>query len=284
MAKKVHLARRSLRSELRAMAWVSRRELKTLFRYPSWIFVFIALPYMFTAIVSTMGSFAGGIEASKNFAAKTGTENFFIYQIIGSAFWMINILVLSNIGDSLRMEQMRGTLEQNYLTPIRRHIFLIALTIPNLAIALIIFLGVVASSVAIFGLANPISLIQACFILFLGCIPLYGLSFLYAALVVKFKEPWAITNILNTILAIATGTYYPAYLLPKWVQLFSYSIPSTYVIEDLRSILIFNQNLASLWGHILILAAMASLYPWLGYSAYKAFERRARRTGELAKY
>ena len=281
---RAYLARRGLRPELRAMAWIARRELKTLFRYPSWIFVFITLPYMLTAMVSTMGSFAGGVEASKNFAAKTGTENFFIYQIIGSAFWMINIIILSMVGNSLRMEQMRGTLEQNYLTPVRKPIFLIALTIPHLAIALIIFLGVVASSIVIFGMASPTSLIQACLILFLGCIPLYGLGFFYAALVVRFKEPWAITNILTSIFAIATGTYYPAYLLPGWVQLFSFSIPSTYVIEDLRQILIFNQSLASLWGHILILIAMMLIYPKLGYAAYKAFERRARRTGELAKY
>lgn len=278
------LSRRSFRSELRAMRSITLKELKHWFRYPTWILAFVSMPYMFTAMTSMMGSFVGGADAAQSFAQRTGTSNFFLYQLLGAALWMLCILVLVDIGQALRSEQLRGTFEQNFLAPVRMVYWLIALTFSQLTLALIIFFGTVIPPVLY---ANPNGvpeLLQALLVLFIGVIPLYGIGFAYASIVVKLKEPQSLNGVLIILFGILTGTYYPVTLLPAWVQTISRFIPNTYVNVELREILIFNQNIVSQLGSITILVIMGIIYPTLGYGAYRVILRSVKRGGGLGKY
>jgi ABC-2 type transport system permease protein len=117
-----------------------------------------------------------------------------------------------------------------------------------------------------------------------GLIPLFGIGFLFAGFVVRFKEPYIFTQIVNLLFATLTGTYYPVTLLPYWVQLLSRALPQTYVIDDMRKIVLANQTLVGLSGSVFILLALAVAYPTLGYAIFKHIEKRAGVTGEFSKY
>lgn len=197
---------------------------------------------------------------------------------------MISWIVLEGIGTSLRDEQIKGTLEQNFLAPINRFLLLVGTALSQIVITTFMFVGVVVVSVLLLAPAGAAGLVGAFLILMVGLIPLFGLGFVFAALVVRFKEPYAFTQAVNILFAVVTGTFYSVGVLPFWVQIVSQAIPQTIVIQDMRLSVQSVSLLVGSYGTIFILLAMAVVYPFLGYSFFKLFERRAKVSGDLSKY
>src|SRR3989442_9588839 len=140
-------------------------------------------------MVVAMGTSVGGAGAASNFSAQTGsTLNPFVFLIIGAGVWMISWMVLEGIGTSLRDEQIKGTLEQNFLAPINRFLLLVGTALAQIVITTILFVSVIAASVLVLAPGNAIGLIWAFGILMVGLIPLFGIGFVFAALVVRFRS------------------------------------------------------------------------------------------------
>jgi ABC-2 type transport system permease protein len=244
----------------------------------------LVMPFLFTLMILGMGQFVGGSNASLNFAERTGTSNILIYEILGGAVWMIGWVVVEDVGVALRDEQMKGTLEQNFLAPVNRVTLLIGLSLTDVVVTSLVFVVVVGVTTMIALPAAALGLLQAFLILLIGLIPLFGIGFLFAGFVLKFKEPYIFTQILNLLFATLTGTYYPVSLLPYWIQFISGVLPQTYVIENMRQIVLANQTLVNIYGSIFILLVLALAYPTLGYAIFKQLEKKASVTGEFSKY
>jgi ABC-2 type transport system permease protein len=266
---------------LAAIFW---KGLKHHLRYPGEFIIFLMLPFLFTFLILGMGTAVGGSNASTYFAARTGTTNIVIYEILGSAVWMVSWVVIEDVGTGIRDEQIKGTLEQNFLAPVHRFTLLVGLSMTDVVITSALFLLVVGASVAIVLPSSFLSLIPAFLTLLLGLIPLFGIGFLFAGFVVRFKEPYIFTQIVNLVFATLTGTYYPVTLLPYWVRFLSGVLPQTYVIDDMRRIVIADQTLVNLYGSVFILLALALAYPVIGYAVFRRIERKASVTGEFSKY
>jgi ABC-2 type transport system permease protein len=266
---------------LTAIFW---KGIKHYTRYPGNFVLILVMPFLFTLMIFGMGQFVGGSNASLNFAVRTGTSNILVYEILGSAVWMIGWVVVEDLGVALRDEQMKGTLEQNFLAPVNRVTLLIGLSLTDIAVTSAVFVVVVGVTTMIVLPTAALSLLQAFLILLIGLIPLFGIGFLFAGFVLKFKEPYIFTQIINLLFATLTGTYYPVSLLPYWVQLLSGALPQTYVIEDMRQIVLANQTLVDMYGSMFILLALALAYPTVGYAVFKQLEKRASMTGEFSKY
>jgi ABC-2 type transport system permease protein len=269
---------------VQALAAIFWKGLKHHIRYPGEFAIFLLLPFIFTFLILGMGTAIGGSNAATYFEARTGTTNIIIYEILGSAVWMTSWVVVEDVGTGIRDEQMKGTLEQNFLAPVRRFTLLIGLSLTDIVITSALFLIVVSVAVAIVLPSSFLSIIPAFAALLLGLIPLFGIGFLFAGFVVRFKEPYIFIQIVNLIFATLTGTYYPVTFLPYWVQLLSGVLPQTYVIADMRRIIIANQTLVDLYGNLFILLALALAYPVIGYAVFRKIERRASVTGEFSKY
>ena len=253
-------------------------------RYPGSFVLILVMPFLFTLMIFGMGQFVGGSNASLNFAARTGTSNILVYEILGSAVWMIGWVVIEDVGVALRDEQIKGTLEQNFLAPVNRVTLLIGLSLTDIVITSAVFVVVVGVTIMITLPAAALNLLQAFVILLIGLIPLFGIGFLFAGFVLRFKEPYIFTQILNLLFATLTGTYYPVSLLPYWVQFLSGALPQTYVIENMRRIVLANQTLVDIYGSMFVLLALALAYPTFGYAVFKQLEKKASITGEFSKY
>ena len=264
---------------------IFRKQVRHLIRYPGeMVFLFI-IPYFLTGLLVAMGVSVGGQDAFGNFAVQTGSSlNPVVFLMIGSGVWMISWIVLEGIGTSLRDEQMKGTLEQNFLAPINRFLLLVGQALSQIVITSLLFGGVIVASVLLLEPRGALGLILAFGILMIGLIPLFGLGFVFAALVIRFKEPYAFTQAANVLFAVLTGTFYNVTLLPVWAQYVSTAIPQTIVIQNMRLAIEPVQRLIGAYGTIFILLAMAVIYPFLGYSMFKQFERRAKVTGDLSKF
>jgi ABC-2 type transport system permease protein len=273
-----------VRGTIGALAAIFWKGIKHYTRYPGGFVIYLIMPFLFTVLIFGMGQFVGGGNAASNFAARTGTTNIIVYEILGSAVWMTSWVVVEDVGVALRDEQMKGTLEQNFLAPINRFTLLIGMTLTDIVITTTIFLIVVGATIAVVMPAGFLSIIPAFFTLLIGLVPLFGIGFLFAGFVIKFKEPYVFTQLINLIFATLTGTYYPVTFLPYWVQFLSGALPQTYVIEDMRRIVLADQTLVGLYGSVFILLSLALVYPILGYAVFRQLEKRASVTGEFSKY
>ena len=266
---------------LAAIFW---NRLKHYVRYPGSLLVYLMLPFLFTMLIFGMGRFIGGGNAALNFATRTGTSNVLVYEMLGGAVWMTSWVVVEDVGVALRDEQMKGTLEQNFLAPVNRFTLLIGISLTDIAITTAIFLIVVGATLAFTIPGAYLAFFQAFLMLLLGLVPLFGLGFFFSGFVIKFKEPYVFTQMVNLIFGTLTGTYYPVTILPYWVQFLSGVLPQTYVINNMRQIILANQTLVNLYGSIFILLALAIVYPTFGYLVFKKLEKDASVTGELSKY
>jgi ABC-2 type transport system permease protein len=273
-----------IRGTIGALEAIFWKGMKHYTRYPGSFLIYLILPFLFTLLIFGMGSFISGGNAAMYFATRTGTSNILVYEMLGSAVWMTGWVVVDDVGVALRDEQMKGTLEQNFLAPVNRFTLLVGISLTDIAITSSIFFIVIGVTLAFTMPGAYLGLLQAFLMLLIGLIPLFGIGFLFAGFVIKFKEPYVFTQMINLIFGTLTGTYYPVTILPYWVQFLSGALPQTYVISNMRQIVLANQTLVSLYGSIFILLALALAYPIIGYAIFRKLERNASVTGELSKY
>ncbi len=114
-------------SGLRALWAVIRREWLIFVRYPSWVVALFIWPIIFPLSYVLTARALSGRDGSglAQFQAATGVQDYLGYIAIGTIIWMWQNVVLWNVGFSLRNEQLRGTLESNWMTPTWRFAFLL---------------------------------------------------------------------------------------------------------------------------------------------------------------
>jgi len=138
------LGRRSWLSELRALAAVARREWLIFRRYPTWVIALLIWPVIFPAAYiigarALIGPDGAGLAL---FRQAAHTSDYIGYIAVGTTVWMWQNVALWNIGMTLRNEQMRGTLETNWLSPAWRLWFLLGGALMNgLTLALFILIA-----------------------------------------------------------------------------------------------------------------------------------------------
>jgi len=278
---------RSLISELRALITIAWKEWVIFKRYPSWVIAIVIWPvlfpvgYIFTA--KALGGPAGVDLAA--FRALAGTEDYVSFIVIGSILWMWLNMTLWDAGLQLRNEQMRGTLESNWLCPVWRGSILIGSSLTKLATSLFCLAVSAVEFRLIYGIrlasGNP-ALLALVFLLVIPII--YGIGITFASLVLRFKEANALVFLVRGVFMIFCGLTFPIEVLPGWMRSVAACLPLTYAIRDIRAAILTNVTLAELMPDLTILAGFALAMPALGYILFLATERRSRRTGDLGQY
>ena len=200
----------NLRANLSIVFASARMRLLNISRYPGQLLTDILIPIVFAAMPILLGRAAAGPNAAADFAANTGTPQYVAYMLIGSTVFSLVSFAFWNIGYWLRWEQESGTLEALYLTPTHR-IWVAAGT------ALYSCLRSVFSATAAFLLGSLILGIDpiqgeiglALLFIAVGLVPLYGLTLLFGALILKVKEANALVNLMQWGVSFLMGVFFP---------------------------------------------------------------------------
>jgi hypothetical protein len=91
-----------------ALAAIFWKGIKHYTREPGAFVIYLIMPFLFTILIFGMGQFVGGGNASANFAARTGTTNIVIYEILGSAVWMTSWVVVEDVEFALDVFEILG--------------------------------------------------------------------------------------------------------------------------------------------------------------------------------
>jgi ABC-2 type transport system permease protein len=280
------LGRPGFGSDLRALFAVVRREWRIFTRYPSWIIALFIWPLIFPMMYILTARALSGPDGSglTVFMQITGAKDFIGYIVIGTTVWMWQNIVLWDVGFSLRNEQLRGTLESNWLSPTWRFSYLLGQTGPQI-ISMLMFIAVTALE---FGLLFGVRLngsIWMILLMMLAAIPsIYGLGFAFASLVITVKEANAFVFLIRGMVMIFCGITFPISLLPGWMQSIAAWLPQTYLIHGMRSAAFANAGIPQLLPDLIPLLLFGAFWLSVGYSTFLWMERRARRTGAIGQY
>ena len=273
-------------SDLRAFQAILRREWRIFTRYPSWMIALFIWPLIFPMMYILTARALSGPDGSglAVFMQKTGASDFIGYIVIGTTVWMWQNIVLWDVGFSLRNEQMRGTLESNWLSPTWRFSYLLGHTGPQV-ISMLMFIGITALE---FGLIFGVKLhgsVWMILLVMLAAIPsIYGLGFAFASLVITVKEANAFVFLIRGLVMIFCGITFPISLLPGWMQSIAKWLPQTYLIHGMRAAAFSNAGITELLPDLIPLLLFGTFWLVVGYSTFLWMERRARRTGAIGQY
>lgn len=273
-------------SEIQAFIAITRREWMIFRRYPSWIIALLIWPLIFPMMYILTARALSGPDGSglAVFTKTTGATDFIGYIVIGTTVWMWQNIVLWDVGFSLRNEQMRGTLESNWLSPTWRFSYLLGHTGPQI-ISMAMFILITAIE---FGLIFGVKLhgsIWLVSLVMLASIPaVYGLGFAFASLVITLKEANAFVFLVRGLVMIFCGITFPISLLPGWMQSVAMWLPQTYMIHGMRSSAFANASLMDLWPDLKALILFGAFWLTTGYLLFTWMERRARQSGAIGQY
>jgi ABC-2 type transport system permease protein len=277
----------SLLADVHAFGAAALKEWRLLRRYPTlfvgFLFWPIALPL---AYVFQARGYAGDSQAALDaFAARAGTTEVAGFLFLGWAAYMWISMILWGPGTALRTEQVRGSLEALFMTPVSRLVILFGPLLSQVVWAVWMF-GIVAATLAlVFGVDIALaSALRALVVIGVAVPALYGLGALFASVVLRYGEVSALVQGVRGLFTVFCGMSFPIVVLPEWGRAVAMALPPTYLINDLRRVLLAGAGLAELLPSLAVLLALGVLLCGLAVVAFRRTERYARRGGSLAQY
>ncbi|TME33200.1 MAG: ABC transporter permease [Chloroflexi bacterium] len=276
-----------LAADIRAFFAAARKELRQQRRYPTLFLGLLFWPVLLPASWVLMGHAYSGNDpqALAAFAERAGSTNVAGFVFVGYAMYMWLSSLLWGSGTALRQEQVRGSLEAVFVTPASR---LVPLFGPGVATLIPMAATFVVMGVALwvlFGVVPPLgAVLQAAVVVILGVPALYAIGTLFAATVLRFGEVAPIVQLIRGMFVLACGITFPVAMLPGWAQVWAWLMPPTYIVEDLRRVLLQGAGLAEVAPHVAIVLTIAMLTALLAIAVFRFLETSARRSGMLSRF
>lgn len=276
----------SLRSNLSVLLASTWMRMMTISRYPGQLVLDIVIPIVFASMPILLGRATAGPQAAVNFERNTGTANYVAYMLIGASAFSIVSYAFWHIANWLRWEQETGTLEALYLSPTHR--IWVAAGTALYSCLRGLFSAVVAYLLGsiILGV-NPFQgdIALAFVFILVGLLPLYSLTLLFGAVVLKVKESNALINLMQWGVSFLMGVFFPVTVFPTAVKVLALLFPPTWMTNGVRSALlgvgyffgIWYKDLAVLWAFLLVA-------PFLGYWLFTRTETSIRKNEGMGQF
>ncbi len=100
----------------------------------------------------------------------------------------------------------------------------------------------------------------------------------------RFGEVNGLVQVVRGVFTVLCGMTFPIAILPDLARNAALSLPPTYLIADLRAVLLTGADLVELVPDLAILLGLGVLLCVLAVVAFRRTEAYARRGGSLAQY
>ena len=279
--------RSSFLADWHAFAAAGVKEFRILRRYPTLFLGFLFWPIVlpFSYVLQARAYAGNSTAAEAAFASRAGTGDVVGFLFLGFTAYMWISMILWGPGTALRTEQVRGSLEALFMTPVSRMVILFGPVVSQIAWAVWMFLVVGGVLFFFFGVPiGPLEALRALGVILVAVPALYGLGALFAAVVLRFGEVSAMVQTVRGVFTVFCGMTFPIIILPVWAKAVALSLPPTYLIGDLRAVVLKGSDFVSLVPELAILAAMGLALCGFAVVAFRRTERFARQGGSLAQY
>ena len=265
-----------------AYAFVER-EVALMKRYWLWELVWVIYGIVTSLSVAYIGLAAPIISGSATDPVQTA--RFVLYLLVGTIAWRFMGLVFENIAEIIAWERWEGTIEYTFMAPVPRLTHLAGMAAGTIVRALV-FSVTTLFAVMLF---VPVDLshanvLSALVMLGVGTIAFMGLGIASAVVPLLWTEKGLqMAYIVQAVVLLVSGVYYPTSVLPGWLQALSVVSPATYVIEGMRRALLDGTDLPALIPQVWPALLVGVISIPVGLRAFVAAERYAKRTGRLKR-
>ena len=210
--------------------------------------------------------------------------DYFSFVLIGMAFSGYLMISLRSFSESVRDEQMMGTLEAMLVTPTRTSSIIALSSLWSFIFASFrvliyllvgVILGVDMSRANIGG---------ALLILILTIICFSSIGILSASFIMVFKKGDPINMLLMGTSELFGGVLFPIEVFPDWLQSISHILPITYSVNGMRHALLQGYSLAELAPDILTLVLFSLALLPLSLFIFDRAVMKVKAEGGLVQY
>ena len=266
--------------ELRASYAFVERNFNLVRRYWGWEVVWLAYSIASTLSITFIGA---GMEAISGVAINT--DYLILYLLIGTMVWRFLAIVFDNISEMIAWERWEDTIEYTFMAPVTRFTHMIGQTVFAVVYSFVftvVILGVVA---LFFHLdLSQSNLVGTAVMLLAGSVSFIGMGIVASVLPLLFPERGAqMTNVIQALLLLFSGVYYPIEVLPVWMQPLARISPATFVLEGMRATILEGAPTRTLWPYLWPLLIAGVIAVPLGLYIFRLGERYAKRTGKLKR-
>ena len=265
-----------------AYAFVER-EIALSKRYWAWELVWLVYGIVTSLSVAYIGLALSEISGVAVDAATVSRT--VLYLLVGTIAWRFLGIIFENIGEVIAWERWEGTIEYTFMSPVPRFTHLIGMcgaTLVRATAFSIAILGAVTLFVPV-DLSNA-NVLSAVVLLAVGALAFVGLGIASASFPLLWTEKGLqMAYIVQAVVLLVSGVYYPISVLPAWMQVLSTISPATYVIEGMRMALLDGADLVTLWPKVWPALVVGVLSVPLGLRLFVEVERYAKRTGRLKR-
>ena len=265
-----------------AYAFVER-EIALSKRYWAWELVWLVYGIVTSLSVAYIGL---ALSEISGVAIDPATESrTVLYLLVGTIAWRFLGIIFENIGEVIAWERWEGTIEYTFMSPVPRFTHLIGMCGATLVRASAFSIAILAA-VTLFvpvDLSNA-NVGSAVVLLAVGALAFVGLGIASASFPLLWTEKGLqMAYIVQAVVLLVSGVYYPTSVLPAWMQVLSTISPATYVIEGMRMALLDGADLLTLWPKVWPALVVGVLSVPLGLRLFVEVERYAKRTGRLKR-
>ncbi len=244
-----------------------------------WLLVSVFIwPYLMVIVLLGIGLLLGDIGL---FSKRIGVEDPAFYLFSASAVAMSSVGIVDAVAGFALYNRWLGTLPYIFMTPIRESKLVIAAGLPeSILVSLFSAISVLPAALYFEGLVGGIKLFLILCLMYMGMIPLVGLSVIAAAALLYVREESNIINSIVPFILLLSGVFYPVKVLPSVLQKLSIMVPTRYVVDSAK----MAARLASPpWSMILyamaVLALLGFLYNGLASISISHAEKAVRIRG-----
>jgi ABC-2 type transport system permease protein len=261
--------------QVRGFAAVSRRNWDLVRRYLGWEIALMAYNAISAVSIALIGETVPA-------GARARTV---LFLTVGALLWNFLSIIFQEIASAVTWERWEGTIELSFMAPLKRVSYLLGTAWYAVGYGIVRTLGVLLAIGLFLHLSvPPADWLGAAMVLVASVFPFVGLGLLGAVLpVLSTERGMQATQVIQGVILLVSGVYYPVSVLPHWVRWLSAISPATYTLSLTRSALLANAPISQLVGPCLQLAASGLILIPLGLWVFAWGERWALARGTLKR-
>lgn len=186
--------------------------------------------------------------------------------LLGFAIISLGIFGPVNVFPELKKQ---GILRRLHTTPLRVSQYFISSVMSQSAIGLVAIAVMFAVSVVVFNLSMMGSYITFTLFILLSILTIYGIGLAVGGWAKNERQAAPLANLITFPMIFLSGTFFPRFLMPEWLQTVSNYIPLTPVIDGIRLIVTEGKGFVDILPQVGLLSIWAIFIYFVAFRVFR---------------
>ncbi len=193
----------------------------------------------------------------------TDAKGLSAFDYVFAGLMGFSILGLGIFGPTQGIPVMKkqGVLRRLHTTPLRTSQLMIAMTISYLAAGIVTIASMFVVGMLVFDFHMQGDYLSFFLITLLGILTMFGFGLAIGGWAKTENQAAPLTNLIAFPMMFLSGTFFPRFLMPEWLQTVSTGLPLTPVIDGIRKIIVEGQTILEIGPQLALIGGwMALIY------------------------